>query len=453
MKSCLLLLVSLILFCPLAFALETPQAENLSAMIDTALNNNPELRSSSTRWELFASKVRQASSLDDPMLMLKIQNALISNPLSFSKESMTSKVIGISQQLPFPGKRGLKGEIAAKDAESYRWQMEERKLELTRMVKETWYRIYFTDKALELIDRNILILDDFIALSETKYAVGQGTQQDLFKSRLERSKMLDMRISLQQQRRSLSATLNSLLFRSQETEVGRIADFSIAPVSLSAEELRRAARENRPLIRSLRAQIGKGEAGLSLAEKEFYPDFNVSLEYMQREPAMGNDGDDMYSLGVTFNLPLQKERRHAMVAEANAEIGMATAELVSLENSIDSSIADLLARLEQRRSLVELYRSGIIPQAEQSLESATIGYRVSKVDLLDLLDSRVTLFNYNRDYFESLAEHQMLLAQLEAVVGKDPLLPASPPPAGAAPPVALPAEKQPQPSAAHGTHH
>lgn len=421
-----------------AYADSDRPVENLASMLETALNNNPELKSSRARWELFTSRVNQASSLDDPMFMLKIQNALISSPLSFSKESMTSKVIGISQQLPFPGKLGLKGEIAAKDAESYRWQMEERKLELARMVKETWYRIYFTDRSLDLVDRNIRILDDFIALSETKYAVGQGAQQDIFKSRVERSKMLDMRISLLQQRKSLAATLNSLLFRPQETEVGRIADFAMAPLSLSPEQLRKTARENRPLIRSLRAQINKGEAGLSLAEKEFYPDFNVSFEYMQRDPAMGNSGDDMYSLGVTFNLPLQRERRHAMVAEANAEIGMATAELFTLENSIDASIADLLARLEQRRSLADLYKSGIIPQAEQSLESATIGYRVSKVDLLDLLDSRMTLFNYEREYYESLAEYQMLLAQLEAVVGTDPLLASARSSAEGTPPAAAP---------------
>ena len=50
---------------------------------------------------------------------------------------------------------------------------------------------------------------------------------------------------------------------------------------------------------------------------------------------------------------------------------------------------------------MELYKTGIIPQAEQSLESATIGYRVNKVDFLTLLDSRMTLFNYEREFYES----------------------------------------------------
>jgi len=398
---------------------ETLPAEDLGSLVSTAVANNPELKSSQARWEMFRNRIAQARSFDDPMFMLKIQNGIISDPLNFHRDSMTQKVVGISQQIPFWGKRGLKEEAAAKDAESYRWQIEERKLELVRMVRETYYQIYFTDKSLEIVDKNIRILDDFITLTETKYSVGQGAQQDVFKSQVERSKMLDMKISLQQQRKSLEAAINALLYRPAETRVGRISDFTIAPLSISADELRKKAYEHRPMIMSLQALIGKGEAGLKLAKKEFYPDFNVSFEYMQRDPAMGSDGADMYSLGLTFNLPMQRERRHAMVAESNSEIRMATEELNSFKNGINGSISDLLAKLEKREKLASLYKTGIIPQAEQSLESAVISYRVNKVDFLTLLDSRVTLFNYERDYYESLAEYQMNLAQLEALVGTD----------------------------------
>jgi outer membrane protein TolC len=396
-----------------------PLAEDLSSLISTALSNNPELKSSQARWEMFRSRIAQARSLDDPMLMLKLQNGVVTSPFDFSRDGMTQKVVGISQQIPFWGKRGLKGEIAAKEAESYQWQIDERKLELARMVKETWYQIYFTDKSLDIVDKNIRILDDFVIIAETRYAVGQGVQQDVFKSQLERSKMLDMKVSLRQQRRSLEAALNTLLYRPPETRVGRISDFGIAPLSLSADELRKTAYERRPMVKSLKATIDKGEAGLKLAKKESYPDFNVSLEYMQREPAMGSDGADMYSLGLTFNLPVQRERRHAMVAESNAEISMATEELNSFRNSLDGLISDLLAKLEKRNNLANLYKTGIIPQAEQTLESAVIGYRVNKVDFLTLLDSRMTLFTYERDYYESLAEYQMVMAQLEAAVGKE----------------------------------
>jgi len=401
-----------------ALAEEVKPAENLSQLIDTAIANNPELKSSEARWQMFRNRIAQARSFDDPMLMLKIQNGIVTDPFNFSKDPMTQKVIGISQQIPFWGKRGLKAEIAAKEAESYKWQVDERRLELRRMVLETAYQVYFTDRSLEIVDKNIRILDDFISLAETKYSVGQGAQQDVFKAQVERSKMFDMRISLEQQRKSLQAALNAVLYRPAETAIGSFSDFDIKPLPYSAEELRRIALENRPLLKGLAALIDKGRAGHKLAEKEFYPDFNVSLEYMQRNRVGEDPGDDMYSLGLTFNLPVQRERRRAMLAESSSEITMASAELDSAKNTINAGISDLLAQMERRRKLVDLYKNGIIPQATQSLESATIGYRVNKVDFLTLLDNRVTLYNYDREYFDSLADYQMKLAQLEALVGK-----------------------------------
>jgi len=414
----LFLLFSVFMIKP-AMAEEAKPAETLSQLVDTAIANSPELKSSAARWEMFRNRVSQAGSLEDPMLMLKIQNGIVTDPLNFTRDSMTQKVIGISQQIPYSGKRKLREEVAANEAETYRWSIEERKLELTRMVKESFYQIFFTDKSLGILDKNIKIIDDFIVLAETKYSVGQGAQQDIYKAQLERSRMLDMRITLEQQRKSLEVNLNSLLYRPLTTKIGPVADFKLTPVTLTADQLRDIAEENRPLLKSIRAQIQKGRAGHQLAQKEFYPDFNVSFEYMQRQSAMESDGSDMYSLGVTFNLPVRKERRQAMLAESSSEVTMASEELNGARNTIASGIGDLLAQLERRRKLVDLYRTGIIPQAEQSLESAVIGYRVNKVDFLTLLDNRVILFNYEREYFDSMADYQMKLAQLEALTGKE----------------------------------
>ncbi len=422
MRPRLILALLLLVISPLSQAVlaeEARPAEDLGRLIAAATADNPELRASEARWQMFRNRVLHESRLEDPMLMLKIQNGILSDPFNFRKDPMTQKVIGISQQLPFWGKRALRGEVAAKEAESYRWQVEERKLELRRMVAEAYYQIYFTDKSREIVEKNFKILDNFVTLAETRYSVGQGSQQDIFKAQVERSKMLDMRISLESQRKSLQAALNALLYRPADTPVGGIPDFDIKPLALSAEELRTIAADNRPLLKTQSALIDKGKAGEKLARKEFYPDFNVSFEYMQRERFAGSEGDDMYSLGVTFNLPVHQHHRHEMVAESSAEIDMATEELKSTKNSIDSGVSDLLAQLERRRRVVELYKTGIIPQASQALESATISYRVNKVDFLTLLDSQMTLFNYEREYYESLADYQMKRAQLEALVGKE----------------------------------
>jgi outer membrane protein, heavy metal efflux system len=407
--------VLLLLFAvPNLHAETTRPPESLSSLIAIATANNPELKAAASRWEGSMSRIRQAGSWDDPMLMLKIQNGLVTDPLNFTKDQMTQKVIGVSQQIPYFGKRALRQEIAEREAESLHYNHQERRLELIRMVKEAYYQIYFTDRALAILDKNIGIIDTFVTLAETKYAVGQGAQQDIFKGQLDRSKMLDMKITLEQQRKSLVVALNALLYRPATTPVGAIPEFALGANPPDADRLLQIAEENRPALKGLNAQIRKAEGSYALAKKEYFPDFNVSFEYMQRDQV-----DDMYSLGVTFNLPVRREKRAAMVAEATSETRMAQEELNATRNTIASGIADLLAQMERRKRLVDLYRNGIIPQAQQSLESSTIGYRVNKVDFLTLLDSRITLFNYEKEYFDSMADYQMKKAQLEALIGKE----------------------------------
>ncbi|MDD2883215.1 MAG: TolC family protein, partial [Rhodoferax sp.] len=422
----LLLLLSLSSVSVWAEEVKLP-AEELTLLVDTALANNPELKSSQARWQMFANKAKQASSLEDPMFMFKLQNMLAREPFVFNKDPQSAKVIGISQQLPFWGKRAIKQEVANYEAESYKWSIEERKLELARMVKETYYQIWAVDKSMEIVDKNLRILSDFVTIAESKYSVGQGVQQDIYKANLEKSKMIDMQITLKQQRKSLEANLNYLLYRPGTTAIGPIVDFTLPQVSLSAEQLNQSAAEKRPQIKSLASLTSKGQASHRLAQKEFYPDFNLSFEYMFKD-AVSTDmvtdpGYNMFTLGVTFNLPFQQEKRHAMIAESTSETSMAIEELNGLKNTISYTINDTLAQLERRKKLIELYKGGIIPQAEQSLESAVISYRVNKVDFLTLLDGRMSLFTYERELYESQAEYMMKLAQLEAAIGSD-LVPA-----------------------------
>lgn len=415
-----------------AHAADGKPAESLAALIEAALADNPDLKYAQADARMWTSMVPQASALDDPVLKLEIKDGLVKYPLRFNQDSMTTKVIGISQQIPFWGKRKLKGEIAAGDAESARWKEEEVKLELIRAVKDVYYQIYYTDKSLEIVARNIGILDDFIAIAATKYAVGQGAQQDVLKAQVERAKLLELEISLEETRKSLAAALNALLNRQAETPVGEIPDFDIAPLAMSADEVRNLTWENNPRLKNLKAQIGKARAGLNLANKElYYPDFNVSFDYGIRDvitsiPAFERsfagtewDGLDNYTLTVLMNVPLQRERRHAAVAESTSTISEASAELRSYRNILDSGISDLLAKLEKREQLVNLYKTGIIPLAEQNLDSAIIGYRVDKTDFETLLDSWRTLFDYERSYYESLAEYRKLAALGDAVAGAE----------------------------------
>jgi outer membrane protein TolC len=197
---------------------------------------------------------------------------------------------------------------------------------------------------------------------------------------------------------------------------------TLTPLSLSAGELERLAFTQRPALKSLQARIDKTGASAQLAEKEMYPDVTVTLEYMQRDPAMDSPGDDMYGAELTFNLPIQTDRRRAKVAETEAERRMAIQELAILQNRIRLAISDGLAQLERSRKLTRLYDKGILVQAGGTVESAMAAYRTDKAKFAEVLSSRMALFNFEREYHGAVADYQMQLAVLEGVVGT-PLFP------------------------------
>ncbi len=424
-KACTIALLGLALSSPLPVGAQDAKSsqEELNGLVATAVANNPELKSSESRWQMFTGKARQASSLEDPMLMFKMQNMPVRNPFVFNKDPQSAMVVGLSQQLPFWGKRHLRKRMALSEAESYRWAYEERKLELARMVKETCYRIWAVDKELEIVDRNLRLLGDIVTWTGLRYSVGQGMQQEVHKAGLEKSKMLEMQIALRQQRKSLEANLNYLLYRPGTTPVGPVADFTMPKMTLTAGQLNEIALERRPQLKSLGSLVEKGDAARRLARKESYPDFNLSFEYMFRQPVsteMASDpGYDMFSVGVSFNLPVWREKRQAMVAESMAETSMSTDEVNALKNSISLTINQGLAELERISRTIELYRGGIIPQAAQSLEATIIGYRVNKSDFGAVLEGRMALFNYQRQLYDMESEYMMKLAELEAATGAD----------------------------------
>ena len=419
----LLLSLSALLLClPLspAVAAASPAADDqgdLEQLVEFALANNPELRASEERWRMTVEKAAQAGALDDPMLMFELKNGLVRDPFNLNREAATAVAVGLSQTVPYFGKRDLQRQGAQQDAEVDRWRLEERRIELRRMVKEAWHRIALVDRSNEVLKKNIAALDDLLRFSETMYGVGQGQQQDVLKAQLERSKMEDMGIRLQQERLSLLATLNSLLYRPAETTLPVLPATANVPLRLDQTELEELADRHRPALKALAAQLDKAAIGRDLAGKEFFPDFTLSFEYMLIEEGEESSGDDMYTASLSINLPVQRARRHAMAAEAAAEQRMLLEEHNVLRNQIRREVADSLAVLDRSARLGSLYRDGILAQAGSVLEATITSYRAGQTDFMKVLDSQMALFSLELEYHKAVAEYRMQLAALEAFVG------------------------------------
>ena len=120
---------------------------------------------------------------------------------------------------------------------------------------------------------------------------------------------------------------------------------------------------------------------------------------------------------MTINLPIWREKQAEQVAEADSGIRMAQKQYADFRDRVFSRIHDAKARLEKNRTLVELFYTGILPQARQTFEASLSAYQVGDLDFLSLLDSLLSLYRYEIDYHRAVSDYQRSLAGLEAAVG------------------------------------
>jgi cobalt-zinc-cadmium efflux system outer membrane protein len=390
---------------------------SLPKLIEEGIQNNPEILAARQKWEVFKQRVPQAAALEDPMMSIGVVN--LPTNFSFRDEDMTMKEFSLSQKIPFPGKRSLMKQMAAKEAEAVSSEVEETANRIVKEIKSAYYDLSHIYRATEVTERNKKILEDLARIAETRYSVGEGIQLDLLKAHVEVSKMVDELIMLDQKGKALEARLKALLNRPRETTMGSPGEVQFRKFLFSHEELYQMALESNPTLQGMKKMVESKEKAHTLAKWEYLPDFNLKFAYGQRDNSPEMRRRDMLSGMIEINIPLYfywKQSRK--VGEARAEVLSIEAQYQAMRNEIQFMITDMTAMIERDERQLELYQTGIIPQASLQVNSAMSAYRVNKADFLTLLDSQMTLYKYELEYHQALTEYEKNVANLEAVVGK-----------------------------------
>jgi len=391
----------------------------LADLIRRALADNPRLEAAA-RSALAAEKtIPQAGALPDPQFSVSFSNLPVDS-FTFDRDMMTGKVFGVMQMFPFPGKRVLSTEMAEFEAEAVAFQRREIQGQVIQMVKHAYYDLYTADRALETIEQNRALMEQFVRIAETKYATGSGLQQDVLRSQVEVSKLEDDLISWQQRRRSTKARLNALLNRPAVTFIPPTIPGLTLPENHATAAFPEEMELKRPLLKAWNQRLLKMETAVKLAERDIWPDFSISANYRQRNNLEnGIKLRDFFSAAVSLNVPLfYKRKQKAKAAEKELAHQAARAEYENIKNTVRANAESLLSELERHHRRIELYRDGILLQARQSLESARAGYRVGKVDFLTLINNQMMLQNYELQivfattgYYKALASYQLTVGE------------------------------------------
>lgn len=397
---------------------EVQQVTPLATLIAEALQNNPEIQVSLREREAAQQRISPAEALDDPMLEAGVINApLASSP--FNREDMTMKMIGLSQRLPFPGKRGLRKEVATKDAEAIDYGYQETINRVVRDLKVTYFDLGLTLEMTQLVEKNKLILEGFLHLAERHYAVGLGNQADALKAQTQVSRMQDELLRLGRERPVIEAELIRTLGRHTHRAALTPEPLSMSQLLLDLGSLREVALAQRPQLLALQSLVARNQKALDLARKEYYPDFDVRLSYGQRDSMLdGSQRPDMVTMTVAINLPVWRTSKiEPRIAESQAMYHQALDLYQVQSNEIAAKLRQQVATAEQNLKSAQLYQTAILPQARLTVESALAAYRVNRVDFLTLLDSQMTVFNYEISLVTAMANYSKALAEIDLLTG------------------------------------
>ena len=386
-----------------------------------ATSNNPGLEAMRERYLALSHIAPQVATLPDPVVSLNAMNLPWDN-FDMNQEAMTQVQLGISQVFPFPGKLALNEDIALFEAQAAAFSVDEMRLNLDMNVTVTWWEVFYLDRAIETVSKNQSVTRQLVEVANTKYKVGEGLQQDVLLAQLELSRLLDTEIQLNAMRQQRVIRLNVLMGTSPDTPVAlptQMPDVS-RPIASHAALYQRA-EDARPLLQLERASIDASSSRLALAKKEYYPDFKVGVAYGNRErDELGQSRQDFVSIMLSVNVPLYAGSRQSQsVKQRTRELARSRYALLDQKNQVYMSIADATTTYQQATEQMALYGSGIVPQAEQTVESMLAGYQVNQVDFLSVVRSQAALFESELLYWKSYTEAQQSKARVIAAVGEE----------------------------------
>lgn len=356
----------------------------LNEVVDLAVRANPQLQSLRAKWEAVRETSSQASAYPNPMFTYSDMDKAGGGKFPDTEE----RRFMLQQEFLWFGKSGLRGSIAAKDAETMRREVEALTLDVIALAKENYFELYAVQRVIAITEEEQEVLGRMAKIAETMYATGERSQVDALKAQTEITMLKQKLLELRVQEVTLKAKLNTLLNRRADTPLGVTATPPQAEFTENFEQLFAMAVTNRPEVQSAQAQIERYELAKQLMAKEYWPDYKLGLEYRDL-----TDGDNEVMFTVSVDLPVWQSKYRAGVREAAKMMASSQVAREAAERQTAFDVQDTHFKFLTARRSLELYQTELIPQAQAVFNASEAGYRTGKVDFLDLLESERFLLN------------------------------------------------------------
>ena len=396
-----------------AYAADGPPL-TLKAALDEAVSKNLDVAALRAHVNVTRERPAQERSLAPPMLEGTIWQWPIN---SLNPANANMYMFMASQEVPGRAKRDLRAAVAEKDIALAQTDVTIRARQIVNEVKQAYAQLFIARKATEVQLASVELLRQIADVSQTKYASGRISQQDVLKPVVELSKLHGDLLMLEEQAGIAAARLNVLLARAPDTPIGPLAEPTEQTLLPASTELQRLALEHQPELQRAHIEIEKAETEVASAKQEYRPDFTVQGGYL----LMPNQTDAWLArVGVTWpRAPWSRGKIDSHIKEQIAASETAKARGRAMQNMVRLAVQEAYVRAKSAQQRAALLRTTILPQAQQTLDVSRIGYQADRVDFQSLIDNQRTLLEAQLGYVRALTEFEQATADLERAIGAD----------------------------------
>jgi outer membrane protein TolC len=384
-----------------------------AALVDEVLRRNPTLQAARWAWRAALERYPQETSLDDPMLGYGVA------PRSFgSSEFSDAHKVELSQAFPFPGKLALRGEIALAEAEAAAHDYEAVRLRLATLASLVYDDYYLAARSLAINAEHLELVAELREVATARYEAGLAAQQDPIQAEVEHAHLVHRELELRTAERIAAAQIDALLHRPPDAPLPPPPPRLEPPSDEALERAEREARAlaERPELRAADARVRSREAAVSLARREFLPDFALVAMY----DGIWQERELRPFVGFEINVPLQLARRRAALREAEARLAEAQSEQAGMADEVRLELSNAADRLEEARHVVHLYRDRLLPAARDRVEAARAGFETGSNDFAALIEAQRALRDAQLGEEEAWVALSRRIAELESARGRLP---------------------------------
>jgi len=388
----------------------------LATVLEQARRKNPEINAADARAHAMGERPIQQGTLPDPTIGAKYHNESFDG-FTLGDSEFTYYEFSVEQEIPFPGKLGLRQSIAERGALREQAMRDATLLAVLARAAVAYFDLAVVDRSIELLRESRSTLEILARQAETAYSVGIAAQQDLLRATQERTDVDVKLTAFAQKRIAAESSLNALLDRPPDAPLASAVLPPAPPPSRPLAELQERLRERAPELKAAHEDVLAASDGVDLAQREYLPDFAVMGAYSNKSRL-----EPEWEVGLAVRVPLYFWRRQRpALAEADWNRIAAEHTRRNTQVTLEARLRELHSMAEASSKVVALYSERLIPQAELTLESARSSYAVGKVDFMTVLNAFLSVLDYRMRVAEETGALHRARAEIASILGETPL--------------------------------